>query len=72
MYELPVSPTSHTPDHFLFSLSGQGPQISINQTLRVSLPLVPSPLPVVKTGRGLYPLSAPIRLQWLYTPGGSG
>lgn len=71
MYELPVSPTSHTPDHFLFSLSGQGPQISINQTLRVSLPpLVPSPLPVVKTGRDLYPLSAPIRL--LYTPGGSG
>lgn len=38
MYRLPVSPASHTPDHFLFSLPGQGPQIVINQTLRVSLP----------------------------------
>lgn len=35
---LPVSPASHTPDHFLFSLPGQGPQIVIHQTLCVSLP----------------------------------
>lgn len=38
MYRLPVSPASHTLDHFLFSLPGQGPQIIINQTSHVTSP----------------------------------
>lgn len=68
-----VSPASHTPDHFLFSLPGHGPQIIISQTLGVSLPPgAKAFLPSAESspgGHDFYSPSVPTWLQWLLCDG---